>query len=155
MQMETTRKPSVRNREALEGANKKPFSAARLIIYIFLVLLAVLDIAPLVWMVVVSLKTNAEVFSSPFAMPEVLQLGNYIFAWTSGKRGAGGRSAATMSGCPTGAPGRRGAAPVRRSARGWGSSDGWAAGRTPSTAWGRGTESAGCPVLCCRAAPAE
>lgn len=87
MQMETTRKPSVRNREALEGANKKPFSAARLIIYIFLVLLAVLDIAPLVWMVVVSLKTNAEVFSSPFAMPEVLQLGNYIFAWTSGKLG--------------------------------------------------------------------
>lgn len=88
MQTELTRKQAAIKKEARELGNGKPFGAARVVIYLFLVLLAVVNIAPLVWMVVVSLKTNAEVFASPFAPPEVLQLGNYIFAWTNGKLGA-------------------------------------------------------------------
>lgn len=67
--------------------NKKS-AVAKTFIYIFLILLAVIYLAPLVWMASVSLKTNAEIFKSPFALPQVAQLGNYIFAWTAGKLGA-------------------------------------------------------------------
>jgi len=38
-------------------------------------------------MVLVSLKTNQEVLTSPFSLPEVLQIGNYIFAWVNGNLG--------------------------------------------------------------------
>lgn len=57
------------------------------IIYIFLVLVAVLYIAPLLWVFMVSFKTNAEIFSSPFALPESFYLDNFTFAWTAGKLG--------------------------------------------------------------------
>lgn len=66
--------------------NKKAL-AWKIVIYIFLVLMAFLDLAPLVWMFFVSLKTNTEIFKSPFALPEEIQLGNFIFAWTAGKLG--------------------------------------------------------------------
>ena len=66
--------------------NKKAL-AWKIVIYIFLVLMAFLYLAPLVWMFFVSLKTNTEIFKSPFTLPEEIQLGNYIFAWTAGKLG--------------------------------------------------------------------
>ncbi len=65
----------------------KKLSLISVIIYLVLAVLVVLYIAPLLWMVSVSVKTNAEVFASPFGMPEVVQLGNYIFAWTKGYLG--------------------------------------------------------------------
>ena len=66
--------------------NKKAL-AWKIVIYIFLVLMDFLYLAPLVWMFFVSLKTNTEIFKSPFALPEEIQLGNFIFAWTAGKLG--------------------------------------------------------------------
>lgn len=57
------------------------------IIYLFLVLVAVIYIAPLLWVFMVSFKTNAEIFSSPFALPESFYLDNFTFAWTAGKLG--------------------------------------------------------------------
>lgn len=57
------------------------------VIYIFLVLVAVLYIAPLLWVFMVSFKTNAEIFTSPFALPESFYLDNFTFAWTAGKLG--------------------------------------------------------------------
>ena len=66
--------------------NKKAL-AWKIVIYIFLVLMAFLYLAPLVWMFFVSLKTNTEIYKSPFALPEEIQLGNFIFAWTAGKLG--------------------------------------------------------------------
>lgn len=66
--------------------NKKAL-AWKIVIYIFLVLMAFLYLAPLVWMFFVSLKTNTEIFKSPFALAEEIQLGNFIFAWTAGKLG--------------------------------------------------------------------
>lgn len=45
--------------------------------------LVLIYILPLLWMVLVSLKTNQEVLTSPFSLPEVLQIGNYIFAWVN------------------------------------------------------------------------
>ncbi|MBQ6805817.1 MAG: carbohydrate ABC transporter permease [Lachnospiraceae bacterium] len=66
---------------------KKTISPIQVLIYIVLSVLVVLFVFPLVWMVNVSLKTNAEVFASPFGLPSVLQLGNYIYAWTKGYLG--------------------------------------------------------------------
>lgn len=71
----------------MNNKNKKPVSPISIIIYIALLLLVVIYLLPLLWMVNVSLKTNAEVFASPFGMPEILQIGNYIFAWTKGYLG--------------------------------------------------------------------
>lgn len=57
------------------------------IIYIFLVLVAILYIVPILWVFMVSFKTNAEIFTSPFALPESLYMDNFTFAWTAGKLG--------------------------------------------------------------------
>lgn len=57
------------------------------IIYVFLTLVAVIYIAPLLWVFMVSFKTNAEIFSSPFSLPENFYIDNYTFAWTAGKLG--------------------------------------------------------------------
>lgn len=58
-----------------------------IIIYAFLVILAVIYIAPLLWMLSVSLKDNAEVMASPFSFPKAMQFVNYAEAWTLGKLG--------------------------------------------------------------------
>jgi raffinose/stachyose/melibiose transport system permease protein len=71
----------------LKNRNKHPVGVWKVLIYIFLVLLCCVYLIPLLWMVSVSVKTNAQVFDSPFGFPAVLQLGNYIFAWTKGKLG--------------------------------------------------------------------
>ena len=42
---------------------------------------------PLVWVFMVFFKTNAEIFTSPFALPESFYLDNFTFAWTAGKLG--------------------------------------------------------------------
>lgn len=67
--------------------NNKKSNAVKVLIYVFLIAMAVLYIAPLVWVFMVSFKTNAEIFTSPFALPESLYLDNFTFAWTAGKLG--------------------------------------------------------------------
>ena len=67
--------------------NKKKINVANVIIYIFLSILVVVYLAPLLWMFLVSFKTNAEVMTSPFGLPEVIQWQNYSFAWTAGYLG--------------------------------------------------------------------
>lgn len=57
------------------------------VIYVFLILLAILYIAPLIWVVITSLKDNASLMISPWAMPENIQIGNYIYAWKMGNLG--------------------------------------------------------------------
>lgn len=64
--------------------NMKKAGIAKIAIYIFLILLAFIYLAPLVWMLFVSVKDNAEIFSSPFALPQRIQWENYTFAWTAG-----------------------------------------------------------------------
>ena len=66
---------------------RKPISPIKILIYIVLISLVLIYILPLLWMVLVSLKTNQEVLTSPFSLPEVLQIGNYIFAWVNGNLG--------------------------------------------------------------------
>lgn len=59
----------------------------KVLVYFILSLLVLVYVLPLFWMVSVSVKTNKEVLTSPFDPPAVIQLGNYIFAWTNGKLG--------------------------------------------------------------------
>ena len=58
-----------------------------IIIYTVLIVLTLIYILPLLWMINVSLKTNQELMVNPFSIPEVLQLGNYIYAWVKGNLG--------------------------------------------------------------------
>ena len=66
---------------------KKKITAANVFLYALLLALALVYLLPLFWMLSVSLKSNREVLTSPFTPPSVLQLGNYIFAWTNGQLG--------------------------------------------------------------------
>lgn len=66
---------------------KKPLSPVQILIYVILVILAVIYLAPLLWMLSVSLKDNAGVMSAPFSLPETYHFENYVQAWTLGKLG--------------------------------------------------------------------
>lgn len=57
------------------------------IIYIFLVLMALLYIVPLLWVFTVSFKTNKEIFTNPFGLPEHFMLDNFTFSWSAGNLG--------------------------------------------------------------------
>jgi raffinose/stachyose/melibiose transport system permease protein len=65
----------------------KNFKISTIIVYIVLSLLAVIYIAPLLWVVFVSLKPNSEVFKNPFGIPDAIQWDNYKVAWNAGKLG--------------------------------------------------------------------
>lgn len=67
--------------------NRKKIKPVTILIYIILSLIVVVYLAPLLWMLSVSVKTNAEVFSSPFGLPAAFQWENYKVAWTAGKLG--------------------------------------------------------------------
>lgn len=65
----------------------KKLTVAKVLIYIFLVLMAILYLAPMLWVFNVSFKTNAEIFTAPFALPKAPTLENFAFAWTAGRLG--------------------------------------------------------------------
>ncbi|PFN97255.1 sugar ABC transporter permease [Bacillus sp. AFS076308] len=55
------------------------------ILYLILGIIAIIQIYPLIWLFLFSLKTNQEVFGmSPFSLPQHPQWGNYLKAWTAG-----------------------------------------------------------------------
>ncbi len=65
----------------------KKLSVAKVLIYIFLVLMAIIYLAPMLWVFNVSFKTNAEIFTAPFALPKAPTMENFAFAWTAGRLG--------------------------------------------------------------------
>lgn len=67
--------------------NKKKTSVPTIIIYIFFGFMTIIYLLPLLWVVLVSLKTRQEIIKKPFALPEIPQWENYSFAWTAGKLG--------------------------------------------------------------------
>lgn len=67
--------------------NKRPIRTGKILIYAFLIVLAIVYITPLIWVVSVSIKSRAEVFKSPFALPESIQWDNYAVAWNAGHLG--------------------------------------------------------------------
>ena len=58
---------------------KKKAKISKAIIYAFLVLMAIIYIVPF--------KTNSEIFTNPFGLPESVYLDNFTFALTAGKLG--------------------------------------------------------------------
>lgn len=67
--------------------NKKKLSPVLIAIYIFLLILAVVYIAPLLWIILVAVKDNKSLMADPFGWPETLHIENFIEAWTMGKLG--------------------------------------------------------------------
>ncbi len=63
---------------------KKATGAARIIKYIVLSVLVLIYLIPLLWVFFVSLKTNGEVMTEPWSVPEVLHWENYASAWFAG-----------------------------------------------------------------------
>ena len=56
--------------------------AARAGIRIPLIVWSIVVLYPLFWMVMGAFKSNAEIFASPWALPEVFNYQNFIQAWT-------------------------------------------------------------------------
>lgn len=67
--------------------HKRPLSPITAAIYIVLIVLAFIYLAPLFWMLTVSLKDNAELMASPFSIPSTFHWNNFAEAWTMGKLG--------------------------------------------------------------------
>lgn len=64
--------------------NKKHFLISRILINIFLFFLVLIVLYPLYWTIINSLKTNNELFTSPFSLPHKLLFKNYVNAWNLG-----------------------------------------------------------------------
>ena len=63
-----------------------------------LVVLAILFFFPMVWMVLSSFKTDRAIFSSPFALPESIDLGRWVEAWEVGNLGQYALNSAVVTG---------------------------------------------------------
>ncbi|GHV37650.1 sugar ABC transporter permease [Spirochaetia bacterium] len=55
--------------------------------YVVLSAFAVLALYPFIWVLISSLKTDPEIFGSPFSLPSVYQYGNFYTAWVVAKIG--------------------------------------------------------------------
>ncbi|WP_337104211.1 carbohydrate ABC transporter permease [Paenibacillus sp. YIM B09110] len=70
------------------SAKKKSSSGiGKLVLRIFLLIQALVVLYPLLWNVLASLKTNAEVMESPWSLPSALNWDNYVRAFTTAKIG--------------------------------------------------------------------
>jgi N-acetylglucosamine transport system permease protein len=56
--------------------------------YVLLAVWAVIVIYPMLWSVIAGLKTDAEIFSNPWALPAVPMFENFARAWTKAQIGA-------------------------------------------------------------------
>ena len=66
---------------------KKKAKLPTILIYLFLIFMVVIYLAPVFWIGMTSLKTRPEIYKNPFGWPETLQWGNYKVAWETGKLG--------------------------------------------------------------------
>jgi raffinose/stachyose/melibiose transport system permease protein len=49
----------------------------QLLKWLFLIFILLITLAPMIWIILSSLKTNTEIFTSTFSLPKVLQIENY------------------------------------------------------------------------------
>lgn len=61
--------------------------AGKLVKWFLLLFFAFYTLFPLLWLLVTSLKTNKEYIASPFSLPAVPQIANFVNAWTSANLG--------------------------------------------------------------------
>lgn len=79
--------------------NKQKFKVSKLIIYIILIILAVVYIAPLLWVIMASFKNNTTLMTDPFGWPNPLNFDNYVVAWTGGGIGGYFLNSVIVVGC--------------------------------------------------------
>lgn len=60
----------------------------RIFIYLVLTLFALSVLIPVFWVIAASVKDNSEFYKSPWALPEGLNLENFISAWNEAKMGS-------------------------------------------------------------------
>jgi ABC-type glycerol-3-phosphate transport system permease component len=53
--------------------------------YVLLVLFALFALLPLVWMWIAALRSSSEIYATPFSLPQRLDFGNIVRAWTVGR----------------------------------------------------------------------
>jgi raffinose/stachyose/melibiose transport system permease protein len=70
----------------------------RALVAVALVVLAIAFFFPMVWMVLSSFKTNSAIFSSPFALPESIDLSRWAEAWEVGNLGRYALNSAIVTG---------------------------------------------------------
>ncbi len=65
---------------------KKKLTPGRIVLIVFLVVVALVQLFPLVWLINFSFASNTEIFASPslLIIPEELKIDNYIKAFTDG-----------------------------------------------------------------------
>lgn len=69
-------------------ASRSLASVGKMILYVVLVVAAILQLLPLVWLLLFSLKNNQEIFDlPPFALPPEPRWENYVKVWTQGNIG--------------------------------------------------------------------
>jgi len=67
-------------------ALRRPFPIAKWAVFVFFGVLLVTQLYPLLWLLIYSLKSNEEILSGQFfALPKMLQWGNYAAAMEGGK----------------------------------------------------------------------
>jgi raffinose/stachyose/melibiose transport system permease protein len=84
--MKTTGSPVIKNNQKA-NLEKNSFlkRSANGVMYLFLIIVAVFQIFPIIWLFLFSLKNNQEVFNmSPFSLPESPRWENYVKVWTEG-----------------------------------------------------------------------
>jgi raffinose/stachyose/melibiose transport system permease protein len=76
----------------------RSLGSSRWLVGIALVVLAVVFFFPMVWMVLSSFKTDQAIFSSPFALPESIDLSQWVEAWEVGNLGQYALNSAIVTG---------------------------------------------------------
>ena len=69
------------------GKRKTGDTLYKAFIYVALITLAILIIVPLIWVFLASIKTNAEFYGSPWALPQSFHWQNFVEAWTNAEMG--------------------------------------------------------------------
>jgi ABC-type sugar transport system, permease component len=88
--MATSIKPSEPVVYTIRRSNKFSIGniVSKTVIYVVLGFWALVVIFPMLWSILTSLKTDQEIFFSPWAMPKVLMFENFARAWVKARMGA-------------------------------------------------------------------
>lgn len=75
---------------------KKRLRVSKVLIYLLLIIMVVVYVAPLIWIFMVSLKTNKELIDAPFALPKEFLWDNFKEAWEKAYLGVALRNSAIV-----------------------------------------------------------
>lgn len=77
----------MKEKNQIKAASPARRAAGKTVKWVLLLFFALYTLFPLLWLLLTSLKTNKEYIASPFSFPAVLQIGNFVNAWTAANLG--------------------------------------------------------------------